>query len=251
MPVEPGKTYTVKVEAYLTHGGKQFTMDAYIRPDKGDGYESGNAYRDGRTLDGDLCCLVFGDSHGQYVENQIRAEDWEIFIPKHRPTTSWGQTFVASGVSMGGVSFWTANKDDEASVECEVRIREEGPWGKILKPIKSAQGQVSAERPRSVYPEIPSRLPEYNSYYESKPRLFQVAWLPDELKLTPGKTYYIEVLAKEPIMMWADGHCYENGYAYYEGLKVERQEVGRQIFHSARWTLLMNIVTYAKSGGKP
>jgi hypothetical protein len=24
------------------------------------------------------------------VENQIRSEEWEIFIPQHRPTLRWG-----------------------------------------------------------------------------------------------------------------------------------------------------------------
>ena len=49
---------------------------------------------------------------------------------------------------------------------------------------------------------------------------------------------------------YAYGDYYKNGYAYYEGLKVDRVAGnGRRTFHSNRWTLAMSIVTYAKPGG--
>ena len=69
---------------------------------------------------------------------------------------------------------------------------------------------------------------------------------------SPGKTYYIEVVPTKPIMMYADGDYYKNGYAYYERLKADRASGAQPYaFHSERWTLAMNIVTYANKGGAP
>ena len=72
------------------------------------------------------------------------------------------------------------------------------------------------------------------------------------MPLTPGKTYHVDITASRPIMAYADGDYYADGYAYYEGLQVDR--VGsntRRTFHSNRWTLAMNIVTYANREGRP
>ena len=32
VPVEPGKTYTIRVGGYRFHGGRNFELDAYVRP---------------------------------------------------------------------------------------------------------------------------------------------------------------------------------------------------------------------------
>jgi len=250
MPVVPGRKYVVQVEGYRSHSGKNYRLNGYVRPDHGDGYPGGRALVDQQRQDGDLCCLVFGNGHGQLVENYICDEEWEIFIPRHRPTKDWGQSFVSHGVSLAGISFW-AGTDGQGPVTCEVRVREEGPWGKMLKPAKVARGHESPARPVIRYPEIPPPLPEYEAYYKLPSQLFQVAYMPDELRLAPNKTYYIEVIPTRPIMMYADGNFYQKGHAYYEGLKVTRQRVGHTIFHSTRWTLAMNIVTYAKPNGEP
>lgn len=250
MPVKPGEMYTIRAEAYRTHGNKQFHLHSFIRPDHGDGYPHGRAYIEGEPTDGDLCCLVFSDAHGQYIENQIRTEDWEIFLPGHRPTTDWGQTFLSHGTSLAGLSFWAQSASDN-QVMGEIRIRQEGPWGKVVGPVKIFRSRPSPHRPRITYPDIPAPLPENRDYYASTPKLFQIAYAPDEVPLEPGQTYYIEITPTDPLLLYADGHFYQHGHAYYEGLTVERQPVGRRIFHSARWTLLMNIVTYARPGGEP
>ncbi|NLE59381.1 MAG: hypothetical protein GX616_13550, partial [Planctomycetes bacterium] len=90
------------------------------------------------------------------------------------------------------------------------------------------------------------------AFYKLPSRLFQVAYMPDEIELKPGKTYYIEVIPTRPIMMYADGDYYKDGYAYYERLKADRASGAQPYaFHSERWTLAMNIVTYANKGGAP
>ncbi len=250
VPTVPGKTYTLRTEGYRSHGGDRWKLNAYVRPDPGDGYPEGAAFGDNRPLGGDLVCMIFGDSHGQFLENQVMADDWEIFLPRHQPSTDWGQTFIAHGVSLAGVVFWAA-PGDVKPVHCEVRVRKEGPWGDVLKPVKVAVGHESPDRPPVEYPDIPAPVPGFEDWHKLPCQRFQAAWHPDELKLTPGETYYVELAPNRPIMLFADGNFYKDGFAYYEGLKVDRQPPGKATFHSLRWTLLMDIVTYAKPRGEP
>lgn len=250
MPVEPGQTYVLEVEGYRSHSGKHYETGAFIRPDKGDGYPDGHASVGEQKTEGDLCCLIFGNAHGQLVENHIRCEEWEVFIPRHRPTVDWGQTFVSHGQSLAGITCWAAVEGD-AEVKCEIRVREEGPWGKMLKPAKVARGLASPARPLIRYPDTPAPLPGYESWYKLPARLFQAAYIPDEMPLTPGKTYYVELVPTRPVMMYADGDFYQEGYAYYEGLKMDRAIAGGTTKHSKRWTLAMSIVTYANKNGTP
>ena len=77
-----------------------------------------------------------------------------------------------------------------------------------------------------------------------------VLYQPNELRLEPGKIYYVEVIPSTPVMMYADGDFYRSGYAFYEGLKVERIRYGHATLHSNRWTLAMTIITYANSEGE-
>jgi hypothetical protein len=250
MPIEAGRTYAIRAGGYRTHGARRLKQRVYIRPDEGDGYAHGNAFVNGKMLDGDLCCLIFGNSNGQIIENQIRSLQWEVFLPKHRPTTQWGQQFVSHGESLAGVSSW-ASTGAVKDMLCEVIILEEGPWGRKLGPAKICRGHESPDRPVVVYPDTPSPLPGYEEFHKEPARLFQVSYAPDEIKLTPGKTYYVKLAPAKPFLMYADGDRYQLGHAYYEGLKVDRQHVGHTVKHSKRWTLAMNIVTYANKGGKP
>lgn len=245
MPMEPGRKHAVRVGAYR-HGGDHFRLDAFVRPDNGDGYPGGDVTIDGRPVEGDLCCLIFGNAHGQLVETHIRSEEWELFIPSHRPTTSWGQSFTAHGTSLAGVTFFAGTDGTDEPITCEIRIRPEGEWEHPIGPGKIAVGRDSPERPIIRYPELPRPLKGYEAYYKLPCKLFQAAWLPGEVELEPGKTYHIDIVASRPIMAYADGDYYKNGYAYYEGLKVDRVAGnGRRTFHSDRWTLAMSIVTYA------
>lgn len=251
MALEAGRSYAIRVGAYR-HGGPHFRLDAFVRPDKGDGYADGSAFVDGRSLDGDLCCLVFGNGHGQLVENHIRSEEWELFIPHYRPSTCWGQSFVAHGVSLAGISFWAATGTGAEPVECDVRLHPDGPWERPIGPVKTAVNHPSPVRPKIRYPEQPSQVEGCANYYTLPSQLYQVAYMPDEMALEPGKTYYIEVIPRKPVMMYADGDYYADGYAYYERLKVDRAAGSAPYtFHSQRWTLAMNIVTYANKGGTP
>ncbi|MBN1419627.1 MAG: hypothetical protein JXP34_12690 [Planctomycetes bacterium] len=248
MPVATGETYAIRAGGYRSHGGRHFELDAFLRPDAGDGYEGGQAFIEGRPVGADLCALIFGDSHGQIVENHIRSEEWEIFLPYHRPSRVWAQTFLAHGVSLAGITFWAASGGTDP-VAGEIRIRTEGPWGDLVKPVKVATGHASPIRPIIRYPDTPAPVPGYEDWYRLPSQLFQIAYFPGELALVPGETYCVEFIAQRPVMLYADGDYYRNGFAYYEGLKVDRQVSGRITKHSERWTIAMNIVTYALPGG--
>lgn len=248
MPLTPGKTYAVRFFG-LQQPGKKYELNAFIRPDAGDGYPHGHAFaRGGKPVEGDICGLIFTNLHGQLIENQICGEEWEVFIPAHPPTRDFGQSFVSHGVSLAGVSFWASSGGD-MDVTCEVRIRTEGPWGKPIGPARVVRAHPSPHKPLIRY-DIPAPLKGYESYYRKPCQFFQAAWSPDEVELKPGETYYIQIAPSKPLMVYADGDFYQKGYAYYDGLKVDRQAPGRT-FHSYRWTLAMNIVTYAHPGGKP
>jgi hypothetical protein len=244
--LEPGKKYAIGIRGYESHGGQKFLLDSFICPEDGNGYMEGMAYQENIGVEGDLCLFIVGNLSGQVVENQVRTEEWEIMIPKHSPAKDWGQSFVSHGVSMAGVAFWGSNGSAEP-VTCEVSIREDGPGGRRIGPTKTAVGHESPKKPIIRYPDWPGPLEGYDSYYEPPFDLFQASFLPEEVPLTPGESYYIELRFSEPVMLFADGEYYPDGYGYYDGRKMEED----QMFHSKRWTLAMGIVTYENKGGAP
>ncbi len=155
-------------------------------------------------------------------------------------------------MSLAGLSFWAGTDKNDPPVKCEIRIRPEGEWEHPIGPTKVAVGHASPQRPIIRYPDWHAELEGCAEYYKLPSTLFQAAYVPDEMPLTPGKTYHVDITASRPIMAYADGDYYADGYAYYEGLQVDR--VGsntRRTFHSNRWTLAMNIVTYANREGRP
>jgi len=242
----PGHKYAVRVSGYESHGGEYFDLDAFVRPDPGDGYGPGRVVADRVPREGDLCMFIMGNSTGQLIENQIRSEEWEILIPKHPPVTSWGQTFLNHGVSMAGVQLWATNGSANP-VNCTVRIRENGPGGAQVGPAKTAIGRPISSRPVIRYPDIPGELPGYEAYYDPPYDQFSAAWVPDEAPLIPGRTYYIDLEFTDPVMAFVDGDYYHDGYGYYNGTRMTED----YLFHSPRWTMAMSIVTYENPGGAP
>jgi hypothetical protein len=251
LEVVPGKTYAMCAGGYNSHGGQHLPLPAYIRPDNGDG-APGECFKDDQPTGGDLCCIIFGNSHGQHVENHVRTEEWEIFIPPLPPTRNWGQSFTSHGKSLAGLAFW-ANNGSDRPVSCEVIIRQDYPGGDL--PVRDAKPKIatahaSPVRPHIRYPDYPRRLEDYARYYELPADLFQVSYAPDEIPLEEGRMYYVELAFSEPVVLYADGDAYVQGYGHYEDLTTQRVRRGNSM-HSARWTLVMDIVTYANPGGTP
>jgi hypothetical protein len=250
--------YAIHIGGYRSHGGQNFDLDTFVRPDAGDGYAQGRAYlgNAGNPVDGDLCLILAGNSNGQLVENQIRSEEWDVIQPKRPPVTRWGQTFVSHGVSMAGFVCW-ANSGSAAPVSCTIRIREEGPDGAVIGPTRTMVGHDCSPGPYVRYPDQPGPLPGHEVYYKWSDKdpaavfpdkVFQVAYFPDELPLEPGKSYYIELEFTKPVLVYVDGDFYHGGFGYYNGEKVEHE---RHLQHGdKRWTLAANIVTYERPGGR-
>jgi hypothetical protein len=267
MTVVPGRKYGIRVGSYK-HGGDHFQLDAFVRPDNGDGYTAGTAYRHDHVdvarfslvlepapgdvylhrtpLCGDLCMLVFGNSHGQLVENQIRSEEWDIRIAPRDPALNWGQTFLSHGVSLAGVSFW-ATKGSRQDTTCEVTIRENGPGGPRIGPVKTAIAHDSPERLIIRYPEEPNMD---NDRRFDPCDIYQVAYAPDDLPLEEDREYYVELEFSEPVRPYADSNYYIRGSAYREGERIEKIH-GKDHFGPERITLTVNIVTYENPGGVP
>jgi hypothetical protein len=267
IPVKPGAKYALKIYGYKSHGGDRYELTLYQRPDAGDGYGPGNSHRNGAPGGGDLCLLLFGSLNGQYIENQVRSPEWENLIIKRPPVKRWGQTFIAHGVSFAGVRFWGSNGSAKPA-SCRILIREDGPDGRPVGPAKTAVSHDTSPDPavrltpeeaaqgRKLeglgmpyirYPNTPGPLPGHDAFYAQPYDLFQAAWVPDEAPLERGRTYYIDLTADQPLMMFGDGDAYRKGFGYYDGQKIE-QEAG--LMHDdKRWTLLADIVTYAYPGG--
>jgi len=199
---------------------------------------------------------MISDSNGQIIENQVRSAEWNILIPRRKPTKSWGQTFRAHGKSLAGLVFWGSNGSNQ-SVACRIILRRGGLKGAVIGTQRVARAHDSLLYPVIRYRHTPGTLPGYERYYPDAPvdvpprgkpgatrpaDMFQVAYAPGEVPLKPGETYYVELTADEPIVMFADGDFYRHGFAYYNGQQI-RRVTGLQ-HGDARWTLVMTIVTY-------
>jgi hypothetical protein len=257
LPVTPGEEYTMNIAGYHSHGGQNYELDTFVRPDKGDGYPDGQVFVGSadHPVDGDLCLIMAGNSNGQLVENTIRSEEWDVLQPKRQPVAKWGQTFVPHGVSMAGVVCW-ANDASADPVSCQIRIREEGPDGKVIGPTKTMIGHECSPGPYVRYPDQPGPLPGYEAYFKwsgKEPevpfpdKVYQVAYAPGEIRLEPGKSYYLDLTFSKPVLVYVDGDYYHGGFGYYNGEKIEAE---RFLQHGdKRWTLAATIVTYERAGG--
>ena len=245
--LDPGRKYAIRVRGYRSHGGQKFDAHTFCRPDSGRGYEPGEAYDpDRRPMGGDLCMLLWGDRDGRILENTVRSEEWEILLPKHPPVPRWGETFRNHGRSAAGIVLW-ASAGGTTNVTCTMRLRADGPDGRAVGPAKTVAGHVSPDRPVIRYPEIPGPLEGYERFYERPFLLFQAAFTPDEALFEPGETGYVDLEFSQPVLVFADGDFDPTGHAYYGGRRIDEEHV----FHSDRWTLMMQIVTYANPGGAP
>lgn len=262
IPVTPGRRYAAEIMGYHSHGGERFDMPSYVRPKNGSGYPMGRVFTSADSpLDGDLCLIVAGNSNGQIVENNIRSEEWDVRMPQRVPVRNWGQDFLSHGHSMAGLVFWASN-GSHRRMSCKVRIREEGPSGKVIGSTKTAMSHECPTGPYIRYPDWPGPEKGYEEYYKLKgdpitgddktgyyeyAQIFQVAYVPDEVPLEPGKRYYVELTFSEPVLPIVDGDYYKDGFGYYDGEKIDEDKV----FHSSRWTVAGQIVTYQNPGGIP
>lgn len=166
MPTRAGETYYLRVR---TPGPARPTvlMQMDPRPDFSDPMPGGclwlgNGGPPTPFPDRDLGVIIMADDDG-LITDLFARPDGTVW----NGVTSVGQTFVARGVNLISAAFWLS---DPAAPTYTVRVRETGPAGAPVGPVKRGR---------------PARL-------TADPEML-VVWAPGECPLTPGGTYYLEV----------------------------------------------------------
>jgi hypothetical protein len=215
IPLTAGKKYAVHLHI---EGG----MAVYKRNKDVNSYAQGTAYDgNGVVKPYDLNITVFtdpadGGGDDTLVTHTRKSPGAGVFDGSLNSTT-WGQSFVASGNSLAAADIFAAGPTGFALTW---KVREGGPGGPQIGPTKNVQV----------------------AYFASTTGLAGVSFNPGEIALVPGRTYYIEAsnaggftsYLQEKYNAFADGVAYRNGtlsaaadlamtiVEYGPGLKRER-----------------------------
>ena len=189
----PGKAYAIKVQV---DGG----CAIYKRNKDGMSYPHGRAYdENGNPQSFDLNVTVFVDKNDQMVTHTRLGSGPGDFDGSLNDTT-WAQSFVATGTSLAAVDLFAAS--GMADTELTWRIREAGPSGPFIGPMKTTRG----------------------AYFASSTDLIGVSYDPGQVSLIPGQTYCIE--ASSPFgftpYVQPSWNAYSDGRAYRRGGATNR-----------------------------
>lgn len=187
VPMTPGRQYAVDIHI---DGG----MAIYKRNKDAQSYQGGRAYdQDGNPQNFDLNITVFTD-RGEMVTHTSKSSGPGDFDGGHNDTR-WGQSFVATGGALAAVDLFAAS--GQADLELTWTVREDGPGGRQIGPTKTTHG----------------------AYFASSTDLVGVSFNPDEVRLVPGETYYIEAngpagftpYTQQPWEPYDDGMAFRHG----------------------------------------
>jgi hypothetical protein len=192
IPLTAGKKYAIGVHI---EGGEAI----YKRNKDANSYSQGTAYdANGVARPYDLNITVFtdpadGGGDDTLVTHTRKSPGPGVFDGSLNSTT-WGQSFVATGTSLAAADLFAAGPTGFALTW---RVRDGGPGGPQIGPTKNVQG----------------------AYFASTTVLAGVSWNPGEITLVPGHTYYIEAsnaggftpYLQEKWNAFADGDAYRNG----------------------------------------
>jgi hypothetical protein len=192
----PGQRYAIRLV-----GNADFTP--FSRVDGGDGYANGQGYKASSTtvapsaLNRDLCIVVFSDNDGTVIPYCGTGGNMEQL-------TEWcgtcGQTYKATGQGLAACDFWFAT-GDVWDFDVRFTVRQNGPGGAQVGMSKIGHG---AWAPGGV-------------------GMMGVSWAPGEVNLTPGQTYYIEMVVGagatgfNPMRFYLGADAYADGQAYISG----------------------------------
>ncbi len=193
IPLTPGKEYAIKVQV---DGG----CAMYKRNKDGMSYPHGRAYDENANPQVfDLNITVFVDKNDQMVTHTRLGPGPGDFDGSLNDTT-WAQSFVATGTSLAAVDLFAAS--GMADTELTWRIREGGPSGPFIGPMKTTRG----------------------AYFASSTDLIGVSYNPGQAPLIPGQTYCIE--ASSPFgftpYLQPSWNAYSDGRAYRRGGATNR-----------------------------
>jgi len=190
IPLTPGKKYAVMIDI---EGG----CAIYKRDRDGSSYPYGRAYDVyGNLRNFDLNITVFVDRNNQSVTHS-RLRPGPGQFDGGLSDIRWGQTFVATGTSLAAADLFAASGDE--NFDLTWRIRQGGPYGAQVGPIKTTQG----------------------AYFASSTDLVGVSFNPNDVMLVPGQIYCIEVsdtgyftpYVQESENSYPDGAAFRNGVA--------------------------------------
>lgn len=209
VPTVPGNTYAAR---FVASGGEAFAF--YRRTDSGDGYADGTAYVNGSPIGGDLYACIGSDSDGTVIPYckisglgnlpMVSGEWWG---------NAWAQTFEATGSSLAAVDCFVANNDTYVHVTWE--LREGGPDGPVIGPVKTNQAQYQASGVQHA----------------------GIVYSPGEVPVVPGETYCIRATSPQGMhfLVFEPADAYANGHAFKDDLP----EAGRDLY--------MTVYEYAAS----
>ncbi len=192
VPTVPGQTYAVR---FASDGGQNFAF--YARTDNGDGYAQGTAYVGATAIGADLYACIGSDNDGTVIPYCKITNLGNLPL---KPGDGWwatdfGQTFRATASSLAAVEGFAVTGNTYPSITWE--IRQGGPSGPIVGPVKSNQTQFQAGGVDHM----------------------GVVYNPGEVPLIPGQTYYIRCTASGGMhfLVFESGDAYPYGQAYESG----------------------------------
>jgi hypothetical protein len=182
VPTFPGQRYAVKLTA------NNGMLQPHRRYKDGNSYVGGQAYLGGQPQSFDLNIVVFSDNDGTTVTMNSNGTK-----QGHAPTVgraAYGQTFIARGNGL-------------AAVDCTLSV----PWDTVMEWTVRENGpegpQVGASRRVMGAWDVTS--------------IHGVSFNPDEVPLTAGQTYFIEM--RRPygglVNPYYMEYAYNDGMAYY------------------------------------
>jgi len=193
VPTVPGRTYAVRLKAV---GGGSFSP--FSRPKDSLSYRLGRAYDGaGNPRNEDLNITVFSDSDSVRI-TYCKATPGLGELRDGYFGTRWGQTFKAQGRFLAAVDVWAAGADRNWDLDFTFTVRRGGPAGPRIGPAKTTKA----------------------AYQAFGAGLHGVCYVPGEVPLLPGETYYIEFTNPQgfnPYVMTDPQDSYRYGAAYQDG----------------------------------
>ena len=161
-----GEAYAARL--WVAPGSQSTNFAVVARTDRGDGYAGGHLYV-GDTPRTDLDAYgYFSGGTPETLTNHAPVNSYALTSIANW-TTSFGQTFTASGNGLAGASItYTTGQPDNPSLPIEFQLYS-APGGTVIGPQRTTHG--------------------VRGYYQGRAA---VAWERGEVPLIPGQSYYLE-----------------------------------------------------------
>jgi hypothetical protein len=173
-PTVPGQRYAVRLMAIGAN------IQPYKRNKDSNSYSGGRAYNaDAVAQNFDMNITVFSDNDGTAVTMNKRTEGGGVLMDGLF-AGKWGHTFVARGESLAAVDVWAAGANHRWDIDFTWKVYPAadpvGPTGPPIGPTKTTKA----------------------AYQTFGMGLHGVSYSPNEVRLVPGRSYFIEFAANNP-----------------------------------------------------